>query len=115
MNNLIDFFKMLSDETRLRIIMLLWQKPLCVCELCYILKLSQPKVSRHLAKLRDIGIVKDDRQSQWIFYYLNIQDETMKDIVHKIGKHIDDYDILKKDLETFKNRNVDYKDLCKRE
>ncbi len=106
---------MLSDETRLRIIMLLWQKPLCVCELCYILKLSQPKVSRHLAKLRDIGIVKDDRQSQWIFYYLNMEDETMQDMVNKIGEHINDYDILKKDLETFKNRNVDYKDLCKRE
>jgi ArsR family transcriptional regulator len=46
-----DFFKVLSDETRLRILILLDRRELCVCEICQILDLSQPKVSRHLAKI----------------------------------------------------------------
>ncbi|MFU0832798.1 MAG: hypothetical protein ACFWUC_07655 [Oscillospiraceae bacterium] len=61
MSYLTEFFKRASDETRLRIMVLLAQKELAVCEICGILKLSQPKVSKHLAKLRDMGFVTDSR------------------------------------------------------
>lgn len=65
----LTFFKCLSDETRLRILTLVFrEQSLCVCELTTALNESQPKVSRHLAQLRGCGLLQDSRQGQWIFY-----------------------------------------------
>ena len=62
----------LSDRTRLRCLMLLMQEgELCVCELTFALGLIQPKISRHLASLRDIQVVNDKRSGQWIYYSIN--------------------------------------------
>jgi ArsR family transcriptional regulator len=67
-----QFFQLLSDDTRLRCLLLMQQEgELCVCELTHALDIIQPKVSRHLAMLRDSGVVKDRRQGQWIYYQLN--------------------------------------------
>ncbi len=67
-----QFFQLLSDDTRLRSLMLMRQQgELCVCELVHALGVIQPKVSRHLAALRDAGIVIDRRQGQWIYYQLH--------------------------------------------
>lgn len=67
-----QFFKCLSDETRLRCIALLQkQGKLCVCELTAALDLSQPKISRHLALLRQCGLLLDSREGQWVFYQIN--------------------------------------------
>lgn len=64
-------FRALSDETRLRCLTLLQQEgELCVCELTYALAAAQPKISRHLAQLRDAGIVADRRQGLWVYYRL---------------------------------------------
>lgn len=43
----------------------------CVCEFTEQLNLSQPKISRHLALLRNLGILLDQRQGQWVYYRLN--------------------------------------------
>ena len=65
-------FKALSDSTRLRCLTLLCQEgELCVCELTHAIQMPQPKVSRHLALLRESGIVADHRRGQWIFYRIN--------------------------------------------
>jgi ArsR family transcriptional regulator len=69
-----QFFKCLSDETRLRCVALLQkQGRLCVCELTAALDLSQPKISRHLALLRQCGLLLDSREGQWIYYQINPQ------------------------------------------
>lgn len=66
------FFKALCDPTRLRMLVLLsCEGELCVCELTHALVEIQPKISRHLAQLREIGAVVDRRQGQWIYYRLN--------------------------------------------
>lgn len=66
------FIKSLSDQTRLRSLMLLMQEgELCVCELTHSLGLIQPKISRHLASLRDMQVVIDRRAGQWIYYSIN--------------------------------------------
>ena len=66
------FFQALSDGTRLRIIMLLaCETELPVTELVHALQLPQPKVSRHLAYLRDSGAVTVRRKAQWIYYRLD--------------------------------------------
>jgi len=70
--NITDFLKQLSDQTRLRSLMLLHKEgELCVCELIHALGLSQPKISRHLATLRDAGIVQGRREGTWIYYSLH--------------------------------------------
>lgn len=67
-----DYFKLLADETRLCSLLLLAQHgTLCVCEFTYVLALSQPKISRHLALLRQAGLVNTQRQGQWIYYQLS--------------------------------------------
>jgi ArsR family transcriptional regulator len=69
-----QFFKCLSDDTRLRCITLLQKEgKLCVCELTTALALSQPKISRHLASLRQCGLLQDSREGQWVYYQINAQ------------------------------------------
>lgn len=57
----IQVYKCLCDETRLRILNLLLEGPLCVCHLAAILGLEQPKISRHLKALKDAGAVETER------------------------------------------------------
>lgn len=62
-------FQMLSDATRLRAVMLLLaEEELCVCELIHALEVSQPKISRHLAHLRENGLLRARREGQWMYY-----------------------------------------------
>jgi ArsR family transcriptional regulator len=64
-----DFFDALSDEIRRRILALLLEKgELCVCELQYALDLPQPKVSRHLAVMREAELLSMRRDGTWIYY-----------------------------------------------
>lgn len=61
--------KALSDQTRLRIVMLLTgHGELCVCDLTEVLGLAQPKISRHLAILRDCQLLQARKQGQWVHY-----------------------------------------------
>lgn len=65
----VQFFKCLSEETRLYATLLIQAEgELCVCELMEALDDSQSKISRHLAQLRNCGILDDVRRSQWVFY-----------------------------------------------
>lgn len=63
-------FKALGDETRLRILNLLQEGELCVCDLTHSLCLPQSTVSRHLAILKKAGLVADRRNRTWAFYRL---------------------------------------------
>lgn len=67
-----QLFHALSDSTRLRSLVLLQREgELCVCELTHALGVVQPKISRHLAQLREVGIVTDRRQGLWVYYRLH--------------------------------------------
>jgi ArsR family transcriptional regulator len=63
-----SLFRAFADETRLRILNLLLDGELCVCDLCAILGQSQPKISRHLAYLRSAGLVVARDAGRWKFY-----------------------------------------------
>jgi ArsR family transcriptional regulator len=63
-------FKALADRTRLRLISLIGDSEVCVCFFVAILKVSQPKISRHLAYLRRAGIVTSRREGKWMHYRL---------------------------------------------
>jgi len=70
--SLADFFKALGDETRLKILAYILENgEHCVLELCAALNLTQTNASRHLARLRAEGILRDRREAQCIFYSLD--------------------------------------------
>ncbi|HKB67673.1 MAG TPA: metalloregulator ArsR/SmtB family transcription factor [Pyrinomonadaceae bacterium] len=63
-------FKALADHTRLRLINLIGNDEVCVCFFVEVLKINQPKISRHLAYLRRAGVVSARREGKWIHYRL---------------------------------------------
>lgn len=68
----LSLFKCLSDDTRLKsLLLILSQKELCVCDLTQALGLSQPKVSRHLADLRQCEMLTAERRGKWMYYRLH--------------------------------------------
>jgi ArsR family transcriptional regulator len=67
-NDAVRIFKALADPTRLRIMLLLQVRELCVCELTYILGMEQSRVSHHMRILREAGLTEDLRQGRWMIY-----------------------------------------------
>ncbi|HEC8323404.1 TPA: metalloregulator ArsR/SmtB family transcription factor [Providencia rettgeri] len=68
----LQLFKILGDQTRLDIVLLLKAAgELCVCDIYTALNLSQPKTSRHLAMLRESGLLLDSKQGKWVHYRLS--------------------------------------------
>jgi ArsR family transcriptional regulator len=68
--DLVQIYQCFCDPTRLRILHLLAQSPLCVCHFQTILGESQVKISKHLGYLRDKGIVEVERDQNWMVYSL---------------------------------------------
>lgn len=67
-----SLFSILSDSTRLRALMLIQSEgEACVCELTFALDEIQPKISRHLALMREAGIVESRREGTWMHYRIN--------------------------------------------
>lgn len=75
--------KLLGDKTRLSMVKLLEKNDCCVCEFVEIFEVSQSAISQHLRKLRDLGVVKEKRKGQWIFYSLN-QDSELYDMLMQV-------------------------------
>ncbi len=68
---LADTLKALADPTRLKVISLLNIRDCCVCELVPLFGISQPAVSKHMRRLKNVGLVKESRKGMWVFYSLN--------------------------------------------
>jgi DNA-binding transcriptional ArsR family regulator len=66
-------FKALADRNRARILKILEEQELCVCQIKMVLGLKQPTVSKHLSVLRDAGLVETRRNGTWVFYSLSRQ------------------------------------------
>ncbi|MBI2114760.1 MAG: helix-turn-helix transcriptional regulator [candidate division NC10 bacterium] len=68
MKSLTRLLAALTDPTRLRLVRLLLREELCVCELVDALRIQQYKVSRHLSRLREVGLVEARRNGRWMYY-----------------------------------------------
>lgn len=93
MDTATTYLRLLSEPTRLRLLLMLQTHgELCVCELTAALESIQPRISRHLATLRDGGVVVDRRDGQWIFYRLHPELAPWKGAVleHVTGAMVDD-------------------------
>lgn len=68
---MVNVFKALGDENRLRMMNLLIKSSLCVCELETMLDMSQSNVSRHLSKLKSAGLINSFKDQQWVYYQIS--------------------------------------------
>jgi ArsR family transcriptional regulator, arsenate/arsenite/antimonite-responsive transcriptional repressor len=80
MTELEKAFKALADKNRLRILKLLEQKPLCVCELKAVIKISQSTISKHLKKLVEAGFIEAAQDGLWTNYQLNKQNKYCREL-----------------------------------
>jgi len=71
MKDFIKVMKALSDPNRVKIIKMLQHKTMCVCELRSALQVAQPTVSKHLKILEEAGLLKFNKDGQWVNYYLS--------------------------------------------
>ncbi len=95
-----NLLKALTDETRLRILALLGEGELCVCDLIAVLHLPQSTVSRHLALLKNAGWVSDRRQGLWMYYHLADEAAPLRMALQQtLLAHLMDLPAIRKDRE----------------
>jgi len=99
MEKFIKIFKALSDETRLRIYLLLLREKLCVCEIVEILNIEQSRVSHCLRILKEVGLLTSKREGNWIIYSANskmLKNRIIQGIKHEIEPPGNDLENLSK-------------------
>lgn len=98
--NLIQIMKALGDETRLRILNLLYHGELCVCEIEYLLDINQSNASRHLNKLSMVNLIAYEKRALYVYY--NINDKITKEhpfLATFLSEEINKLDKCKADLK----------------
>ena len=98
-------FKALADSTRLRILGLLVTGEVCVCHIHETLRISQPKASRHLAYLRNAGLVDTRREGLWVHYRMAAVPDAVLETVHRTVTHaLRHLDVVRKDVQRLQKR-----------
>lgn len=92
-------FRAFADETRLRLLNLLLRGEVCVCDLCEVLGVLQPSISRHLAYLNRAGLVTVRRSGKWKYYAVTKKPTGLpKTLLHCVQTCLRDIDLLQSDL-----------------
>jgi ArsR family transcriptional regulator len=101
MKELLKILKALSDSNRMRIISMLKERELCVCEITDILQLATSTVSKHLSLLKEAGLIEDEKEGKWVNYRLNKERSAMiDDCLALINKHTEhDIELLNDKLK----------------
>jgi len=103
LKSLASTYKALSDATRLRILTLLVEGEVCVCEIHDTLRLPQPTVSRHLGYLRRSGLVEARRDATWMYYRLADVDPVVKGVVQHAAHAMSHVSAATKDRRRFES------------
>lgn len=103
-------FKVLADENRLRIVNLLRVRKMCVCELAFVLGVTQPSVSRHLKKMKAARIIGSEKAGFWTDYFLIDDDPRACTLLKCLKGWLREDRVMKKDLVKF--RQADRRKLC---
>ncbi len=90
MQDITQLFKALSDETRLRILSLMKEGEICVCDIADTLNMTQPNISFHLGMLKEAGLIKDRKSGRWVHYSLNGSDMFTRFLLLGIFERIKD-------------------------
>ncbi len=102
--------KTLADQNRLRILAMLGHHKMCVCELAFVLGITQPSVSRHLSKLMKAGIIASEQDGYWTNYYLKENNSCARTLLSNLKKWICCEKMVKSDLK--KAKKADRFRLC---
>ena len=98
--------KAFADINRLRILKLLEKnKKMCVCELAFVLGITQPSVSKHLKKLLRSGLIKSEQDGFWTNYYIKADNQYGRILLNNLRQWLNDDNVIKKDLEKAKKSN----------
>jgi ArsR family transcriptional regulator, arsenate/arsenite/antimonite-responsive transcriptional repressor len=109
--NITQIYRALSEEMRLRILMLLTQGELCVCDIMAVLEEPQSKVSRHLAYLKNSGFIQGRRVGTWMHYFVRDPlDELVSAHLEFLKKEMSHLGWARADVE--KMREVKAQKLC---
>jgi ArsR family transcriptional regulator len=95
--NEIEVFKALGDENRVRIAMMLRERPMCVCEIDSVLDIALSTVSSHLKILKTSGIIKDKKDGRWVIYSINEDNEFVTEVMDIFERKLADDVILSGD------------------
>lgn len=99
-----DIFRAFADPTRLRILNLLIEGEVCVCDLCTVLDEIQPKISRHLAYLRRAGLVEVRQDGKWKHYQIKRGAKGLeRTLITCVKSCLREMDILQEDLERLRS------------
>jgi ArsR family transcriptional regulator, arsenate/arsenite/antimonite-responsive transcriptional repressor len=96
-----ELFKGLADPTRLRIVALLVERELCVCDLMAVLQLPQSTVSRHMIRLKSAGLVLDRRAGKWVHYRME-PSPMVDDLRLFLRQHLTGSEQFRKDIAALK-------------
>ncbi len=110
---LYQVFKTLGDVLRIRILNLLMDRELCVCDIESVLDISQVNASRHLSKMKNSGILVSRKTAQWVYYKLSNEFvESYSDLIESLRIEFGKNPVYKKDiknLKALKKKNTDAK------
>ncbi|MBI5056377.1 MAG: metalloregulator ArsR/SmtB family transcription factor [Nitrospirae bacterium] len=112
MQELLNVFKALSDETRLRILKIAEKGEICVCDLVSVMDMSQPKISFHLNTLKEAGLLKDRKQGKWVHYSINDSDMFKRFLILSTIERIPDEAMKKNFSRLVKLRSIKNKNRC---
>ena len=94
------FFLALADKTRLRLLNLMRDEEICVCFFTEVLGESQPKISRHLAYLRNAGLVEARRDGKWMHYrIIEPENEVARRVLQETLEGLKNRDDMREDYE----------------
>ena len=84
--DLAEFFKVFGDSTRIKILYVLSQSEMCVCDIAQLLGLTQSAVSHQLRALKNVRLVKSRREGKTVFY--SLADDHVKTIIDQGLEHV---------------------------
>lgn len=86
LGHIAEFFKLVGDQTRIKILYALFESPMCVCDIAILLNMSQSAISHQLRVLKQAGLVKYKKEGRVVFYSLD--DDHVKNILDQGMDHI---------------------------
>ena len=96
MKRLVNIMKALGEENRFRIVMMLRERPLCVCEVCSVLDISLSTVSSHLKQLTQAGILNSEKDGRWVKYALK-EEPFIRKLLEQVRREVAEESQLEKD------------------
>lgn len=100
MKDILNIFKVLSDENRLRIMLMLRLRPLCVCEIYEVLNIALSTISQHLKLMKSMGLIEDVKDGRWVIYNIVENNSFVNELLEEL------VGILKNDPKIIKDRET---------